>query len=718
MNLEKEDIDLYDYQARIEQLVGSKQYDSEFFELFKPVNSSFYHSHPTPKVFRNTHLLQEAARTKDKTGKYCPYPPSSRKYNDYWAIQDERIANGYTINKGTEYELSITGYHYFHLNFTKMQIVLESDTKKTEREEEFPRFWQIHYDFFWAFEECIKAGEHIAIVKPRGTGFSQIFSSVVMKNFSTIRNEKNFIYCAMDDALYSNDGILTKCWDKLNYLNSETEDGLKQLTQGSKTTHRKRASFFDDKIEKGLKSEIIGNVISKPANARGPRAMFIGFEEAGSFPMLKDCIAVARPSVEQGGYVFGTIAAWGTGGEIGKGIEGLQSAFYKPSLYNMRAFANHFDEDRIGTPCGFFFPAYYCRDRHMDQDGNMDQLAAYIELYGERLKIKEDSSDARDVDRTVAEFPFTPGEAFQRVSKSIFPRTLIQTRINRIEMNSLWKHWSNGYLEKDDNGKVQFILDPKARPILQYPITPDTLGVTSTSLEGCISIAQPPRRDEFGNVYRNLYSLSVDPYAQDQSEHSNSIGSVYVIKRSNNIIERDSFDNNIVASYNGRPANTDIFWDNVFLLAEFYGCKVQSEIVGGGSLGIARARVKKKLSLLAPRVEVADNKETKTSKTANYFMKVTTDMKNNGLMYLVQWLLEEVGGTEDAVYKIRLDDITDVGFLRECFNFVDEDGHNFDRISSMIVQMWELKEAYDKPVREHKQKSISELLKSETWYGK
>jgi hypothetical protein len=150
--------------------------------------------------FTDTELFSEAANHKRKYGYYCDAPFKSKKYVDYWQEQKDRCLNGFTNPKTG---VKITGYHYFFLNFKKLQILTDTskDTIESDRMEDFPRFWAIHFHFLWAVEEAKRAGKHLCLLKPRGTGFSELFSSMGARDYTLKEKWRSFYFV-------SNEGFL------------------------------------------------------------------------------------------------------------------------------------------------------------------------------------------------------------------------------------------------------------------------------------------------------------------------------------------------------------------------------------------------------------------------------------------------------------------------------------------------------------------------------
>ena len=138
-------------------------------------------------------------------------------------------------------------------------------------------------------------------------------AAMACRNYYLIPNSKTYIYASNKQYL-TEDGILTKAWDYMNFIDKNTAWGKKRSVN---TQMRKRAGFFtkDDygnEVELGYKSEIIGVTLKdNPDIVRGKAGKLIIFEEAGSFSELGAAWQIARPSVEQDGVAFGTMVAFG-----------------------------------------------------------------------------------------------------------------------------------------------------------------------------------------------------------------------------------------------------------------------------------------------------------------------------------------------------------------------------------------------------------------------
>lgn len=269
------------------------------------------------KKIRNSNKFREPALQFIATGHYCQYPVGTTEYFQYWDTQMERSKNGYTADDG-DY---ISGYNYFYLNFCPIQRIVYKQVTGTDgtvkikktRELQFPDFYDYDYYFFTAVQQAEDEGKHLCALKSRRKGYSYKNAAMACRNYYLIPNSKTYIYASNKQYL-TEDGILTKAWDYIDFIDKHTAWGKKRSVN---TQMRKRAGFFTkdeygNEIEGGYKSEIIGVTLKdNPQNVRGKAGKLIIFEEAGSFSELGAAWEIARPSVEQDGVAFGLMIAFG-----------------------------------------------------------------------------------------------------------------------------------------------------------------------------------------------------------------------------------------------------------------------------------------------------------------------------------------------------------------------------------------------------------------------
>ena len=353
------------------------------------------------------------------TGSYCSYPRGTSEYYSFWETEMDRCINGYTAEDGD----FITGYHYFYLNYCP--IVRQSHEQVTNKrtgitewksvsKRTFPDFYDYDYFYFQAIEEAQEEGKHLCVAKARRKGYSFKGASMLCRNFFLIPNSKSYVYASNKQYL-TDDGILTKAWDYMDFIDEFTAWGKKR--QVANTAMRRRASMlvtdeFGNKVEVGYKSEIIGvSLKDNPDSVRGKRGMLILWEEAGTFAELKAAWEIARPSVEHDGVAFGLMIMFGTGGDQGDAVEPLREAFYNPESFNCLGFNNIWDEGYSDKKCGFFIPQHTNLDTRdeegnrmfMDKDGNTLHEKAKKFILDLREKELKNAKSSQQIDRYCAE---------------------------------------------------------------------------------------------------------------------------------------------------------------------------------------------------------------------------------------------------------------------------------------------------------------------------
>ena len=304
------------------------------------------------KKIKNSNKFRKPALTFVETGSYCAYPKGTTEYYSFWDQEVEKCIYGYTAEDGD----FITGYHYFYLNYCPIvrQVYREITNRKTGLKEwksvserTFPDFYDYDYYYFQAIEEAQEQGKHLCVAKARRKGYSYKGGAMLCRNFFLIPESKSYVYASNKQYL-TDDGILTKAWDYMDFIDEYTAWGKKR--QAVNTSMRRRASMwvtddYGNKTEAGYKSEIIGvSLKDNPDAVRGKRGILILWEEAGTFAELKAAWQIARPSVEHDGVAFGLMIMFGTGGDQGDAVAPLREAFYDPESYNCLGFPNIWDD--------------------------------------------------------------------------------------------------------------------------------------------------------------------------------------------------------------------------------------------------------------------------------------------------------------------------------------------------------------------------------------
>lgn len=200
---------------------------------------------------------------------------------------------------------------------------------------------------------------------------------------------------------------------------------------------------------------------------------------------------------------FGTMIAFGTGGDEDSHFETLKDMFYNPDGYNCLGFDNIWDETPSDKKCGFFIPQYTNMDFrddngnriYMDKDGNTLRKKALEYILAERKKVIENATNSVAVDRYVAEHCVTPQEACLEFGGNIFPKKELQEQLARIRTNkNLSNHKQVGDLIWNGNGQLEWKIK-KVGDITHYPLNKDD------DPTGSIVIWEHPMKDAPVGLY-------------------------------------------------------------------------------------------------------------------------------------------------------------------------------------------------------------------------
>lgn len=653
------------------------------------------------KQIKNSDKFRQPALRFLEVGSYCQYPEGTSEYFKYWDEQMDRCKYGYTADDGD----FISGYNYFYLNFCPIQRIIyttinnpDGSTKiKKTRDLQFPDFYDYDYYFFQAVEDAEGEGKHLCALKSRRKGYSYKNAAMACRNYYLFAGSKTYIYASNKQYL-TEDGILTKAWDYMDFIDKNTAWGKKRSVN---TQMRKRAGFFTkdeygNEIELGFKSEIIGVTLKdNPDVVRGKAGKLIIFEEAGSFSELGAAWQIARPSVEQDGMAFGTMIAFGTGGDEDSHFETLKDMFYNPDGYNCIGFDNIWDETPSDKKCGFFIPQYTNMDFrddagnriYMDNDGNTLRRKSVEYILAERRKVIENATNSVAVDRYVAEHCITPQEACLEFGGNIFPKKELQEQLAKIRINkSLSNMKQVGDLVWETDGSLKWVIK-KHGDITHYPLKKDD------DPTGSIVIWEHPMKD----APIGLYILGVDPYDHDQSG-TNSLGSTFVYKRFQDF---ENYYDIIVAEYTGRPSTAEEYYENLRKLAVYYNGRIMYENERKGLFPYFTA--KHCDYLLADQPDIISDVVGNTKVQRKKGCHMNKQIKQWGEGLIKDWLNEE-----QAPGKKNLHNILSEPLLEELISY--NDTGNFDRVMALMQVMIYREQLYNLKVKEKKKENKNRVL--------
>ena len=666
------------------------------------------------KHIKNTIKFSPAAEFFKKHKCYTLAPRGTTDYNSYWDQETERCLNGYTAPDGD----SITGYHYFYLNYSpimKLKEVSYTDrygNVRTRRERilDFPRFWDYDYYYYNAIEQAEDDGKHMAVLKSRQRGYSFKGASMLVRNYELIPGSKNFAV-ASEQKFLIGDGLLTKAWQIMDFIDKHTAWAKQRLvsTRMERVAGYKITDEFGKQTEQGYMSSITGITLKNdPERIRGTRGKLVLWEEGGKFPGLLDAWRIEQPSVEtDDGVAFGLMIAFGTGGTEGSSFTGLKELFYKPEAYNVLAFPNIWDDNAEQTKCGFFVPSWSNLESfdengnyiYMDQDGNSLKEKAIENLIEQRNKIRDGGASQQSIDRFISERPIKPREAVLELGKNIFPRKLLLDQLTRLRTNTKLRNMKHIVdLNWDGNGQIT-ATEKKTGDITEYPLK------KGDKPHGSIVIWEYPIKDPpFG-----LYIGGCDPYDHDDS-FTNSLGSVFIFKR---VKAGEAWTDVIVAEYSGRPDTAEEYYENVRKLLVFYNARLLLE---NERKGIYPYFTNKHCDyLLADQPDKIISEVFKDSKVQRRKgCHMTKAIRAYGEGLILEWLLEEYEPGHPNVERIYSEPLIE--------ELIENDGvKNVDRVIALCMVMIYREELYQvkvsKSQEQNKQVELFDMpLFGQQWF--
>jgi hypothetical protein len=654
-----------------------------------------------PKRIENTDKFRQPAIHFQKYGYYTAAPVNTTGYLDYWREEKRRCLDGYYAEDGDW----ISGYHYFYLNYCPILLVKEeiiTDSKNhvrkiTSRVRDFAHFWDSDYDYFLAIDQAEREGKHLVVLKARGKGYSFKAGAMLCRNFFLIK-ESNSYAIASEMEYLTKDGLLSKAWDFMDFIDQNT-GWAKKRQKVNKISHRRASYIITDergvKSEAGYKSEIMGiSLKNDPDKARGKRGKLILWEEGGKFPDLLKAWQVAQPSVEQNGVAHGLMIAFGTGGTEDSDYEGLKELFLHPNGYNVLPFKNIWDDG--GGVCSFFVPEYVNmygsdKDGHklMDEHGNTNYHIATRYALALRDIVLKGANDRNAIDRYIAEHPFNPTEACLQLAGNIFPKEELIRQLAFIRNSEALSNYKQvGDLEFGPAGNLMWSPSKKPRDIVKYRLKSedDKRGQT-------VIWEHPP-----AEIPHGLYIAACDPYDHDQASTSDSLGSVFVYKRFQNF---ESYYDILVAEYTGRPNTVNEFYENVRKLIIYYNARLLYENEKPGLFAYFTNKHCEHLLADQPDIITDIIKDSKVQRRKGIHMN--NAIKDWAELKTRDWLQEEYEPGKKNLTKILSEPL-----LEELISY-NRDG-NFDRVISFMLLMVYKEELHNRHVKKTRDEEKSKSL--------
>lgn len=476
------------------------------------------------------------------------------EFKAYWSLERDRCLYGFDLADG---QVQIPGRLYYHTVYGKIAAYVKTGDKgKKTRKIITPLLRDLDWLIFNDLEDCENEGEFYALVGSRDFGKSIIAASVAAHKYTFF--DKSECVISSSEA-----GYIKLATDKIeDYLINQhpcfkkqrlSSDWKKEVVAGWKDRSTnlpdERSSFSSIKV----RNYEMGN---KSMAANGTRPGFHLIDEIGTLPNFIGCIKDSDGCwwSGEGTKPSALVMYAGTGGDMEVGAEASE-VFFNPEAYNIRKFTNTWED---GRPIGRFIPATmakleykepktlseYLGIKHPDLDAITILVSNEERAKAEWWDIQHEKAlrakNSKALLKFKAHWPLKPSDSFIVLTANDFDVEGAQQQERRLVENE----YTPEYVDLiEDDGKIKTV-PTKYQPILEFPFKSDDSYIN----HGCVIIYEhPPQNAPYG-----LYVAGTDPYKQDRSKYSDSLGSTFIFKRFHDPTG-ESYQYALVAEYCGRP---------------------------------------------------------------------------------------------------------------------------------------------------------------------
>lgn len=627
---------------------------------YKPINR-------TKGLDFNPKWFTEARDTFNRTGHYTEYRYGSKAFADFWKEQYVRCKYGMTVNGYT-----ITGDHYYFLNFYRLKDLVNVEEAGAGRGDIFPNFLEGQYQWFHYLQLAKKLRLNACMMKARGVGYSEIEAAIIAKSYTVIKGSVN-VCCAF--AATQLDKLLEKVWANIAFLDNNTDGGFAHGRVIDSAYLKKSGQFKminGAKTPVGWLSQIQGIVVDKPGKLRGDRTDVLMFEEVGLWPQFTKAYTQADALVGQIGYQWGIRLLGGTGGESGPQMEGLRKVYYNPKIFGVLPYRHQYTQTGDTTISSFFLPAFKSiketnlldhRGWISDEDGRK---------YFDRTRAVK-AADPRELVTYCAEFCYNAEEAFSLEGDNKFNKVNIAEQLTRIRALKECPPIDQGHIEylyKNNHHTQENITGFKWIPnntapikILEHPLW--TLD---------------PKKDEKGNIIwyppkepiRDLYVIGIDGIDIGKAQTSDSTKDpsdycLVVYKRAYGLEEPQ-----VVAIYKDRPNDSREAYKITFKLMQYYNARVNFEATRQGVYTHAKQQKLTSYFMRRPRATLKDEARNRNTQ---YGTPATAAIIDHQTDLIAEYV-------EDYCHLIWFDEMLD-----ELNRYTDENKRSFDIVAAFAMAL-------------------------------
>lgn len=480
---------------------------------------------------------------------------SEDKNSDYYRFWDEQFRRCISGYKPEGYHW-IPGRLYFYLNFCKIKVDDETGQRKKTGN---PLYRELDYDLAMTFERAKVKKK--GVIEPKAREVGATVSAVCM----TILHEVVFfeasevaIAAGSEDEIKAAKEVLNLAYNELpDEMRSEMLDENKELWRFGFVTHEilEGGKKSIDK-EVGLKSIIHfkDSLNRKPNQLNSYRLSWTFVDECGLINGLKDIHILNRASFESNLVQFGCPIYAGTAKSFNSKDNDYEYMYENNDKFNLLR---------------MFIPKRRSMMKYMDlKTGKVDEVAAQEEIEKMYDPFRGNQVELAKIQQ---EYPSEPEHCWLRKSGGLLPLAQINEWIKTLKSHKNFNP-RTGDLSEIELGELRWKNGRFGGEVEWYP-----------NEKGVFRIFQHPVENL--NFYKNLYCGGVDPYTKEATVETDSMGAAYIYKR---LLGSGVDSGMFVAEYVDRPSGIkteggkkltgkQIFYNNLYKLAVYYGCKLLVE---------------------------------------------------------------------------------------------------------------------------------------------
>lgn len=335
-------------------------------------------------------------------------------------------------------------------------------------------------------------------------------------------------------------------------------------------------------------------------------------------------------------------------GDSGPALASLARMFNDPIAFNVLPYKNDYTRDGKIQYTGFFIPAHeFALDpKFLDSRGVTDKIR-----FREHYEKQRALMSGKDLMTYCAEHCFTPDEALLRQGDNIFNSELVSERLTDIRVHKQGIKPKHYVLEWTDGEKKSRVNGREVK-------------------SGDLIVFEEPRKDNNGEVYKNLYVAGIDAIDMgtgDSATDNDVSDFCIVIKRRAFGMESPKY----VAMYKARPREIKTAFETAMRLLVWYNAKALLEYT---KISIQQYFINNKKShLLMERPDFAITAKTRLSRNKKKLvgLPATEAVIKHGLELISMYI-------EDYWWEIDSEDM-----LEQMLNYSYEAKRKFDIIAAL-----------------------------------